>query len=443
MIKLKNSIISNICTLVVVFLLGGSLPAQSASRLYDFFASDVGLVLLRDTALGRELVEKILGRRLVDVTRDLPALRSRLERPDVESVKFKGEIETRILEFESEFQARLRVSPGLGAGDRQALIEELSSRFFDFSISSGQGGLAAAQAAFVNAGTGSMASFAVEPGSIEARLAPSDKIDERLVQLEYKYYREKHLLQPRRMADELKIRTGSQRVTLRQMVEHILESRVEMARELLDLSKVYQGKEPFLSSTLEKASHEVGVSEGARNHFAEKASALEAIEYVDGSEFEDLNGYTSKLRGEMGELRAAVRLAGVSERGLRIGQLGRYFGQGPLGDAARAELAALEVGRPEIFQKELDLIFEGGLTWGEVKSYGSRLSRQSQNYFKVMEQARKTVGIKALIERSPAMRAALAQQGRLIELRIYFVAGVTDGVAAELEALGYQVFGIR
>jgi phosphatidylserine/phosphatidylglycerophosphate/cardiolipin synthase-like enzyme len=153
--------------------------------------------------------------------------------------------------------------------------------------------------------------------------------------------------------------------------------------------------------------------------------------------------YTRKLWGEMGELKVSTRVSGLVARGLKVEELGRFLGRGPVADAARARLAALSPQFPQHLGKELDLILDQGLTWGEVKNYSEVLSQDHRFYQKVMEQARHTVQIRELLESDPEIGAALKALGHRIQFRIYLLGGVTDSVARELEALGFEVLGPR
>jgi hypothetical protein len=161
---------------------------------------------------------------------------------------------------------------------------------------------------------------------------------------------------------------------------------------------------------------------------------------MDGGSYEDFRGYVATLWGEMGELRVAVRESGLLDRGLRVSDLGRLFGTGRAADVARRELSDLAYANGQIFQKELDLLFDKGATWGEVKYFNEPLKVGDFHWDRVTAQIEKAKRLKEILEDSPRIRAAI---GKRIKMRIYLVSGVTPEAAAELEKLGVEVIGER
>jgi hypothetical protein len=232
-------------------------------------------------------------------------------------------------------------------------------------------------------------------------------------------------------------------VTLKDMMEYVVAQRQQMSAELSRLAGRYRTTDPLLANSLEKAAHEAGFSQSALNKIQDKMVDWATETYVDGRPADAILDYVRKLWGEMGELKVAVRVKGLVGRGLNVQDLGVFFGKGAVADAARARLAELRPVYPRDLGKELDLILDQGMLWGEIKNYSEVFSSEHRFYNKVMEQAQHTVEIRTLLESDPKINAALIATGKRIHFRIYLLGGVTESAAHELESMGFEVLGPR
>jgi hypothetical protein len=451
MLPFKNAAVA--LGLALSFLAPASALANPAS-LHRLLRTGWARALLTETRAGAELAERIAGKPVRDVA-DLIDLRARIEAADPRAARLRAELEPRLESIRAELEAQ-----GASRGRPSApLLEELATRHLGLADSArweraGRLGaiefVAAAPEAFPAArarllaaapeASSFEAAVEVAPLSIEGRLPASAKIYDRLVALERRFLESEGLADPDRASEQVRARLGGRNPTLKDILDHVVQARQELARELQALSARYRGGNDLLSGTLSKAAHEIRLNDSALRKYAAKAPELASVDYQPGRHFEDFTGYTAKLRGELGELRVAVREEGVVARGAEVEAIGRFFGTGRAADRARAELQLLATRTQGLLRKELDLVFRGGAVWGEVKYYREPLARADGHWETVAAQAAKTLELKRLLEANPAIRAAL---GGPIELRIYFVSGVSDDAAAALEAMGYRVLGPR
>jgi hypothetical protein len=426
---------------------GTASAAPSSSRLVELLTSDWGMSLLTETPVGQRLAKVLIGRPPRGVDRELIEQKLRF--------RWNAELESRLVGLNGELA---RVSEAEGAelldslaerylGDLELLKNGRAPRTAGATSGNALPPVAGARAAFVSRSSSERlvlgTSLPLEAGSIEDRLPESIKVEPRLLELEERYLREQGLLQPGRLAARLQRKLGVQSLNLGDVMGEIIQGRKAMAEALRQLAAQYEAAEPFLARTIEKAAGEIDVSQSAAAKVRENLPDWNATIFDTREHSELLRGYTSKIRGEMGEIHAAIRTRGVVERGLNIRELGVFFGESAKGRAARSALARMAEAQPNIFQKELDLIFEGGFDWGEVKGFAERFSPQHQYFDRVMEQAGKTVKIKTLLESDPEIRGALEEMGTRIRLRLYFTHGVTPEAAQRLERLGIEVHGVR
>jgi hypothetical protein len=420
--------------------LGGA-AAAGLPGLASFLDSDEGITLLQTTR-GRALMERLIGRPLQGAG-DLGDLHAYLDQQA--ALPLNRRLESNVEKISEELRVRTggRGLAVLARAEREILLEEISSRYLDVdALVPTPGKFEAARVRFLQGEF--EAAIPIEKGSLEDRLAPDQKIWSRLMAIEKKYLRNLGLGRPEQIAAIVRERLGVRTAEVPQMMDYIFATRRQMAAELKATAALYQRSEPFLAESLEKAAKLIHVSDATAAKFAQKLKES-AINWrnIPGASSEEIPGALAQLRGELGELKVSVRLAGVEARGLTVKQLGRFFPKDAVGDAARAELEIMTKEHPEMLLKELDLIMNQGTEWAEVKNYGKPLDRGHQFHDKVLLQARKTVRIKEYLETDPAVSEAFREMGKSIQLRIYLVAGVSEDVAQELEALGFQVFGPR
>jgi hypothetical protein len=198
-----------------------------------------------------------------------------------------------------------------------------------------------------------------------------------------------------------------------------------------------------VAELFDRAAGDADLSGKALRRLDSHAEELGEINY-DGPRSADLvMGHVYNLFGQMGELRVAVRLKGIVARGLEPENLGRFMGEGKAADVARARLAKLAQAYPHEMTKELDLLMDDGWLWSEVKNYNKPFGPGHRSYAKVMKQAKLSCEIRDLLQGDPVIARAFKAAKTEIRLRIYFVQGVTDEGARELEAMGIEVFGPR
>lgn len=430
--------------------------------------------LLQSTREGKTFARGVLGRAIYDQS-DLRRLSKRLSRGDRETKALRSDFETRLHRIEAELKTRRAGVPQLGT--RSELLESLAAQHLK-TISGSNGRIqfagppsgarnitqareafiqsaseAAEQARAVKISSADAATresarafenaIPIVPGSIEAGLRTQSKIYGRLKLLEEKYLYEGALYDGDRIAEFLSHQPAlrGKPVTLHNVIAYVVIRRKELASELITLADFYGHESPLLANLLRHAAGKIGMSESATRRFAEKMPELSAKIYEPGGKhYHDVASYAAVIWGELGELRVAVREAGLSERGLDVSQLGRVFGKGPMASEARAELRKLVSERPTFFAKELDLIFDQGRIWGEVKYFREPFSHRHNQWSSLIDQAEKTLDLKRALEANGVLRESL---GGGIDLRIYFVNGVTPEAAAHLERMGFAVFGAR
>ena len=78
-----------------------------------------------------------------------------------------------------------------------------------------------------------------------------------------------------------------------------------------------------------------------------------------------------------------------------------------------------------------------------MKNYSEPFSRQHFNYAKVLRQAQQSVRSMRLMQSDPAIARVFSEKNVTFRLRIYFLGGVTPEAAADLETIGFEVFGLR
>lgn len=450
----------NVLWAMLSLWLVGSLAqaAPISARLLELLGCDAGVALMHDTQAGHELAIRILGRDftgaadVADLNRKIFALPA--------GDDLRGELQSRLERAEDEFDSKLRARP-MSLGDRSLLLEELSSRYLKFQllgggkieflpIDAGGGGYAGAREAMeglrlapTSLGATLETAIPVEPGSMVSRLGA--KVYDELIGIESRFMVRDGLESADEIAQGVRASRGggNSAVTLKDMLDYVVAERQRMAGELRSLEARYRTADPLLSETLGKAAHEVDLSPAALEKVAEKAPVLAALTFGQGEHGDQILDYVSKLRGEMGELKVAVRVKDLVARGLKVEELGAFFGKGNVADLARARLAELSPQYPREFGKELDLIMDQGTLWGEVKNYGGVLSPQHRNFEKVLEQAQLTVEIRKILESDPVIDRALKAMGKHIRFRIYLLGGVTESAARALEDLGYEVSGPR
>jgi hypothetical protein len=425
----------------------GAAFGAAGGRLLELLTQEVGISLLRDTAAGRELAVRLIGRPVADVA-DIQDLHASLDRAD--SARVRAELERRFSQAEDEARVRLEKKP-LNPAERARLVEELSERFLVTRADSGgtlefvsegirpQAGYEAGRAAMADIFD---SVIPVEAGSIEDRLPKDSKVYGRLVEIENRYFEERSVMHPDAIAQKLMQDRGVDHVLLEDVLGYIVDQRLQMADELRKLAAGYRAQQPLLANTLGQAAESIGLSPDSLGKFKVKMRDVGQQEYVMGQKYIDMPGYTGILRGEMGELKVAVRISGLADRGLRARDLGRFFGRGKVADLARARLREL-ADRYRFFRKEFDLLLDQGFEWAEIKNYDEVLGHHGMRYDKVVSQAQMSLNIKKILESDPQIRAALKAMGKKIRLRIYLTGGVRENVATELEGMGIQVFGPR
>lgn len=435
--------------------IGGAYASPVPARLLELLSTSAGEQLLLESRAGRGLTERILGRKLSGSAhssgRDLQDLRARLERADTESLR--PELETRLERAREELESALQGRPR-SLAERNRIVEEISSRFLEIGPSpSGRitflelrevGGLSRSRDAFLDRGVQTFeGAVPVEAGSMAGRWG-SELTDE-LRAIEHHYLRAQGLESSEGIARGVRAQRGgkSQDVNLQEMMEYIVTQRQEMSARFMKLAERYRGSDPVLSEHLGRISSEVGVNGRILARIDARAHELLIVDYDGHQSAEPLMGYVRGLIGQLGEIRVAVRLRGVVGRGLKVQDLGRFMGKGPLADAARARLAELRGSHPRELGKELDLLMDDGWLWSEVKNYAEPFGPQHRSFDKVITQAKLSADIRALIEGDPVISRALKAAGTHIRFRSYFIGGVTEEGAQALEKMGIEVFGPR
>lgn len=460
----------------------GAHAAPVPTRLMELLASEAGSGILYETPAGRALAKRLLGRRLrlssaESRAADLRELRVRLERPDAETLH--SELVTRLERAQSELGG-LSARGRLAAGQRRALLEGVSSRYFEFESAGragriefvalpkggpapAMGGYRASSQALERGASGSGATVTpirsappasvaafesvvpVERGSMTDRLGQG--LYDELIELE------SHVMNARGLSDSDRIasllvaeRRGQGSVRLIDIADHVIAEREALARKLDDLASRYQGKDPLLAKTLRQAAGKLEMSQRSVRRLDKKAAEQWNEPYEGRQSAEGVMDYVAAIPGELGELKVALRVGGLSARGLQVGELAELLAQGRSAQIIRSRFNALRNEFPQYIDKELDLIFAAErdvMRWGEVKNYHEPFTPQHRNYDKVITQAEKTAKIRELLLEDRVIGPILRSQGKRIELRIYFVHGVREDAARALEELGFQVIGPR
>lgn len=279
----------------------------------------------------------------------------------------------------------------------------------------------------------------LKSGSIEDRLPGAQKIYSVLTELEKKYLFERLLLFPDELSDRLRATLGRP-PTLRDMIERMLQERISLAHELSVLSETYRNVDPQLHLMLRETAKKIGVSSKANERFRQKMKAIGTVLYRKDSQHEEVKGYVASIRGEIGELKVAVRESNVVLRGVMVHEIADAFTNPSVSATVRKEIQRLASLNGELLSKELDLVFENSRIWGEVKYFRTVMSRGHTSWGKVIKQANLTLNIKSVLERNNEVLSAF---GGPLELRLYFVQGITEDAAQTLEQMGFRVFGPR
>ena len=327
--------------------LGGS-GAQAApvsARLMELLASDAGLGLLRESTAGNELVSRLLGRRLTgarDDARDVGSLRARLELADADQLQV--ELQARLERAESEFESQRKMRP-MSPAERGQLLEELSSRWLRIRVNAsgsiefveltaGAGSYAASREAMAglrlaptSLGATLESAIPVEPGSMTASLGA--QLYDELIGIENRFLFQNGLDSAEGIAQAVGGGTNAP-VTLKDMLEYVVAERQKMSAELLRLEAQYRPADRLLADTLDKAAHEVGLSQHSLHKIEAKAPALAAVPFTGGESADEILDYVHKLFGEMGELKVAVRVNGLVGRGSRSRTWARFSAEGRL-----------------------------------------------------------------------------------------------------------------
>lgn len=99
-------------------------------------------------------------------------------------------------------------------------------------------------------------------------------------------------------------------------------------------------------------------------------------------------------------------------------------------------------GRPDLHDKEIDVVFKDGRAWGEVKYYRDPIRTGSMNWKKIVRQAKLLIELQQLMNRGLMIRGKLVQLD-VEELHFFAPNGIETKAARVLEQLGYQVHGPR
>ncbi len=435
--------------------------AQAAQGLEAVLTrSPIARLLFLRTAEGRKLSRAIVGRPLAN-ERELKGLYLRLRNPQVseQARSLESEIERRLLAAdlawaEAGVEAP-RVHGGAKLTGRQRELLETIARQELGSLDPASFGPVTVEF-FPVQRAGAVAPAAavprkfdqivpIEPNSLEAAFRANQggrSFYERLVQLEDRYFRQRMLLFPDELAISIS-RAKGRPATPWDLLEKVAAERQSMSRELQELAQSMQAESPWFAESLRKSAEALSLDGARLARMREKQRTLSRTPYVAGHTYPELEGYTSLLRGEMGELRVALRLEGVQHRGVTVKGLLSRLGR-ENGVRVEAAIERIHAEHPHLLEKELDLVLNAGHVWAEVKYHRVPLTRAHKAWDSMVTQLELTQRIRRLILAEPEVLRALGMRpGRDIELRIYFVNGIEAGAATRLEELGYRVFGPR
>ncbi|MCC7442952.1 MAG: hypothetical protein IT285_15065 [Bdellovibrionales bacterium] len=241
-----------------------------------------------------------------------------------------------------------------------------------------------------------------------------------------------------RLADALSSGLGRP-ATEAEIVREVLMRRQVLAAELQTLGEAYGRADPLTSRLFKRAAERIDATAQVWAR-ARAQEHLRSFAYeTGGPSINRLSGYPSSVPGETGELLVALRESAVAETGMRVKALGRIFGGGSAAHAARQELDRLAQVDPEVIGKEFDVFIEGGRVWGEVKNFERVMTSSDNQWEAVLQQAERAVRTRDLVNSSEILREFL---GGPVELRSYFVGGITRSAAMRLQEMGITVFGI-
>lgn len=425
---------------------GGLLPLLSSERVAR---------LLVETPDGRRISELLIGR-APHTLEDLTALSTRLSRADTATVRLRRELRIRLTRADEELE---RIALSQGGRPRAARLLRVSRRMLGIDARAAREGrvrftnrrpspyrpLASSRSRFLETQAPERShsfevAVPVEAGSIEARLPADAKIYARLSEIEHRYLTKNTLASPNEIAARLR-GGGGGRVTKKDVIDEMLFQRERLTGELYELASAYRDIDSQLSHAIRDSAKRIEVSQASRARYRQQRARLASSAYNPNKHARDLVSYVSMVPGELGELRTAVRLAGLRAVSVRLNSLGAHFGSGAEAARARRALAGLNRTHRKRLRKEVDLVLGRGRIWAEVKNYSEVVTLENQHVWrKVAAQADRTAELKSLIETRPEIAEAA---GGPIELRIYFLGGISESAALELEARGFQVFGAR
>ena len=420
------------------------LPGRSAEAI-TLAPRDLQLEVFSRTRIGRQISEAILGvpvRNSADLDRLLALLNSR----DPRLLQVRSELELRIPQLARELE---KLPPRASLPDP---LEALASRilrfeagpegihFYPFQSELASASFSRNAQSFLEGAPLSRFELGIprSPRSIDRSLLLADSISERLARLEGRYVHELGVLDAETIAHRLALKKP--RVTVKDITDEILRIRGELTEIMTAWAQEYRSRSPQLSEQIRKTVHELTLSPEAFARYQQKAHELARLSYEPGVHDDLIRGYNGKLQGELGELRVLVRVNDFTARGLKTFELSTLFPSTVRGQAAKAALASHLESVPQYSGKELDLILDGGRVWAEVKTFRDIFSREHRQFRHVVEQLELTQAIEAHLRALPEWRSIFPDP---IQLRIYFVGGITEDAARILESKGVEVFGAR
>lgn len=242
--------------------------------------------------------------------------------------------------------------------------------------------------------------------------------------------------------------TQKEGLTTEKLLDAVRDARLKQAEEMRLLAVAYRDV-PLVRDTLVMNAAKLDLDEGALRRFDENKDRFKGqffdIDNPNSEVFQFLLGYASAIPGQFGELKVALRLPQLICQGCTVGNLvSMQKFMSSLGDSVTrdAVIKKLTDGAPHILGKEIDVIFNEGRAWGEVKNFREPITRGIGNWDEVINQARKMLKLRSLMNRG-VVHDRKHFHLDVQEMHYFVINGISEGAAAELEALGYVVHGMR
>jgi hypothetical protein len=233
--------------------------------------------------------------------------------------------------------------------------------------------------------------------------------------------------------------TGRLDWTAREVVDEILIRRMQLVDELEDLAVRFAPTHPLLATEMRRASENIRVTDRTVSRIVGRHPEWAQEAFSPGRHNHFLGSYGAPVVGELGELLVLAREHQAIARAVPAPSMGRALCCGRTEQRVRAAIEAAAAAQPDLFNREVDILFDGLSAMGEVKTLREVLTLGQGSFDQVYAQARALRRLRDRLMQIPAVRSYTGRKG--IQLRIYLNGGVEDEARRALEELGFQVFG--